>query len=187
MKALASAGTGSVRAVVTEAMDGRGAELVAEYADCMQIGARNMQNYSLLKFCGTLGKPVLLKRGLAATINDLLLSAEYLLSIGNKDGFLCQSGVTPSLPATPRVRCPLNYGRTPFPCFSSPSDFGPWHAKACGHSWQASSSDCFLLSLTVTSEPVRPFSVFSCSPSSTGRCVAIESASCVHRAFQTRD
>jgi 3-deoxy-7-phosphoheptulonate synthase len=87
-------------AIVTEAMDETGAELVAEYADCIQIGARNMQNYSLLKFVGTLGKPVLLKRGLAATINDLLLSAEYVLANGNENVILCERGVRTFDPAT---------------------------------------------------------------------------------------
>ncbi len=87
-------------AIVTEAMDESGAELVAEYADCIQIGARNMQNYSLLKFVGTLGKPVLLKRGLAATINDLLLSAEYVLANGNENVILCERGVRTFDPAT---------------------------------------------------------------------------------------
>jgi 3-deoxy-7-phosphoheptulonate synthase len=80
-------------AIVTEAMDERGADLVAEYADCIQIGARNMQNYSLLRHVGTLKKPVLLKRGMAATINDLLLSAEYILAEGNLNVILCERGV----------------------------------------------------------------------------------------------
>ncbi|HEY0929477.1 MAG TPA: 3-deoxy-7-phosphoheptulonate synthase [Gemmatimonas sp.] len=80
-------------AIVTEAMDERGADLVAEYADCIQIGARNMQNYSLLRYVGTLGKPVMLKRGMAATINDLLLSAEYVLAEGNPNVILCERGV----------------------------------------------------------------------------------------------
>jgi 3-deoxy-7-phosphoheptulonate synthase len=79
--------------IVTEAMDERGAELVAEYADCIQIGARNMQNYSLLKAVGRLNKPVLLKRGLAATVTDLLLSAEYVLAAGNSQVILCERGV----------------------------------------------------------------------------------------------
>ena len=87
-------------AIVTEAMDEAGAELVAEHADCIQIGARNMQNYSLLKFVGTLGKPVLLKRGLAATISDLLLSAEYVLANGNENVILCERGVRTFDPAT---------------------------------------------------------------------------------------
>ncbi|MEO6592366.1 MAG: 3-deoxy-7-phosphoheptulonate synthase [Gemmatimonadaceae bacterium] len=79
--------------IVTEAMDDEGAHLVAEVADCIQIGARNMQNYSLLKTVGRIGKPVLLKRGMAATITDLLLSAEYILSEGNGQVILCERGV----------------------------------------------------------------------------------------------
>ena len=79
--------------IVTEAMDDEGAHLVAEVADCIQVGARNMQNYSLLKTVGRIGKPVLLKRGMAATITDLLLSAEYILSEGNEQVILCERGV----------------------------------------------------------------------------------------------
>jgi 3-deoxy-7-phosphoheptulonate synthase len=79
--------------IVTEAMDEEGAELVAEYADMIQIGARNMQNYSLLKVAGKLNKPVLLKRGMAATIQDLLLSAEYILAEGNTNVVLCERGL----------------------------------------------------------------------------------------------
>ena len=89
--ALARAETGLP--IVTEAMDDEGAYLVAEVADCIQIGARNMQNYSLLKTVGRIGKPVLLKRGMAATISDLLLSAEYILSEGNGKVILCERGV----------------------------------------------------------------------------------------------
>jgi 3-deoxy-7-phosphoheptulonate synthase len=89
--ALARAETGLP--IVTEAMDDEGAHLVAEVADCIQIGARNMQNYSLLKTVGRIGKPVLLKRGMAATITDLLLSAEYILSEGNGQVILCERGV----------------------------------------------------------------------------------------------
>ena len=85
--------------IVTEAMDDEGAKLVADYADCIQIGARNMQNYSLLKAVGRLGKPVLLKRGLAATISELLLSAEYILSEGNSQVILCERGVRTFDPA----------------------------------------------------------------------------------------
>ncbi|HZK78781.1 MAG TPA: 3-deoxy-7-phosphoheptulonate synthase [Gemmatimonadaceae bacterium] len=79
--------------IVTEAMDDEGAYLVAEVADCIQVGARNMQNYSLLKTVGRIGKPVLLKRGMAATISDLLMSAEYILSEGNGQVILCERGV----------------------------------------------------------------------------------------------
>ena len=80
-------------AIVTEAVDPEGVPLVAEYADVIQIGARNMQNYPLLKRAGVCGKPVLLKRGMAATINEMLLAAEYLLSAGNLDVILCERGV----------------------------------------------------------------------------------------------
>ncbi|MEP6692260.1 MAG: 3-deoxy-7-phosphoheptulonate synthase [Gemmatimonadaceae bacterium] len=86
-------------AIVTEAMDEEGADLVAEFGDCIQIGARNMQNYSLLKTVGRLRKPVLLKRGMAATISDLLLSAEYILAEGNAQVILCERGVRTFDPA----------------------------------------------------------------------------------------
>ena len=93
LEMLATARRETGLAIVTEAMDDEGAELVAEHADCIQVGARNMQNYSLLRAVGRLGKPVLLKRGLAATITDLLLSAEYILSEGNEQVILCERGV----------------------------------------------------------------------------------------------
>jgi 3-deoxy-7-phosphoheptulonate synthase len=93
LKLLAKAKQETGLPIVTEAMDEEGAELVAEYADMIQIGARNMQNYSLLKTAGKLKKPVLLKRGMAATIQDLLLSAEYLLAEGNTNVVLCERGL----------------------------------------------------------------------------------------------
>ena len=79
--------------IVTEVLDTETAELVAEYADCLQIGARNMQNFALLKKVGRLRKPVLLKRGMSATIEEFLLSAEYLLAEGNYEVVLCERGV----------------------------------------------------------------------------------------------
>ena len=79
--------------ICTEAMDADGVQWIAEMADIVQIGARNMQNYSLLKAAGKCGKPVLLKRGIAATITELLLSAEYILAEGNGDIILCERGV----------------------------------------------------------------------------------------------
>ena len=85
--------------IVTEAMDAEGAQMVAEIADCIQIGARNMQNYSLLKTVGRMKKPILLKRGMAATINELLLSAEYILAEGNENVILCERGVRSFDPA----------------------------------------------------------------------------------------
>lgn len=80
-------------AIVTEAMDNEQVDLVAEVADIVQLGARNMQNYSLLRKAGRCGKPVLLKRGLSATIQDLLLSAEYILAEGNPEVILCERGL----------------------------------------------------------------------------------------------
>ncbi|HEY8503638.1 MAG TPA: 3-deoxy-7-phosphoheptulonate synthase [Gemmataceae bacterium] len=79
--------------VVTEVMDTRQVELVARYTDMFQIGARNMQNFDLLREVGMTDKPVLLKRGMSATVKDLLMSAEYILSAGNPNVVLCERGV----------------------------------------------------------------------------------------------
>jgi 3-deoxy-7-phosphoheptulonate synthase len=79
--------------VVTEVMDPRQVPLVDRYADMLQIGARNMQNFNLLNEVGQTRKPVLLKRGLSATVKDLLMSAEYILSAGNPNVVLCERGV----------------------------------------------------------------------------------------------
>jgi 3-deoxy-7-phosphoheptulonate synthase len=93
LRYLAEARERTGMAVVTEALDSDGVDAVAEYADIIQIGARNMQNYTLLRKAGQSGKPVLLKRGMAATIKELLLSAEYLLAEGNDQVILCERGV----------------------------------------------------------------------------------------------
>lgn len=79
--------------VITEVMDARDVDLVARYADILQIGARNMQNYTLLDEVGRAGKPTMLKRGLNATIEEWLLAAEYILSHGNRDVILCERGI----------------------------------------------------------------------------------------------
>jgi len=79
--------------VVTEVMDSRDVELVARYADVLQIGARNMQNFSLLEACGSQPKPVLLKRGLSATVQEWLMAAEYILKQGNFQVILCERGI----------------------------------------------------------------------------------------------
>ena len=79
--------------VVTEVMETGDVATVAEYADALQIGARNMQNFSLLKAVGRVGKPVVLKRGMAAKVEDLLLAAEYLLAEGNDQVILCERGI----------------------------------------------------------------------------------------------
>ena len=93
LELLAEAREQTGMATVTEALDPEGADLVAEYADIIQIGARNMQNYALLRRAGQLGKPVLLKRGMSATIDELLLAAEYVLNEGNDRVILCERGV----------------------------------------------------------------------------------------------
>ncbi|MGE5235011.1 MAG: 3-deoxy-7-phosphoheptulonate synthase [Acidobacteriota bacterium] len=79
--------------IVSEALDEESLDLVAEYCDMIQIGARNMQNFSLLRTCGRARKPVLLKRGMAATIEELLMAAEYVLSEGNYHVVLCERGI----------------------------------------------------------------------------------------------
>jgi 3-deoxy-7-phosphoheptulonate synthase len=79
--------------VVTEVTDTRNVEVVAQYSDMIQIGARNMQNFALLLEVGQTKKPVLLKRGMSATVEDLLMSAEYILSQGNNDVVLCERGI----------------------------------------------------------------------------------------------
>ncbi len=80
-------------AIVTEALDEEGLEMVAEVADMVQIGARNMHNFALLRACGRLRKPILLKRGMSATIDEWLLAAEYVLAGGNSDVVLCERGI----------------------------------------------------------------------------------------------
>ncbi len=79
--------------IITEAMDQAGIDLVEKYGDCIQIGARNMQNYSLLKYAGKTRKPILLKRGLSATLDEFLLAAEYIMAEGNYDVILCERGI----------------------------------------------------------------------------------------------
>jgi 3-deoxy-7-phosphoheptulonate synthase len=100
LKLLAKARDETGLLICTEAMDPDGVGWVSEVADIIQIGARNMQNFSLLRAAGRAGKPVLLKRGIAATITELLLSAEYLLAEGNNDVILCERGVRGFDPTT---------------------------------------------------------------------------------------
>jgi 3-deoxy-7-phosphoheptulonate synthase len=111
--------------IVTEAMDGEGLDYVVEVADIIQIGARNMQNYSLLKQAGRAGKPILLKRGLSATIQELLLSAEYILAEGNPQVILCERGVRGFDPATRNLfdlsAIPVVHGLSHLPIIADPS------------------------------------------------------------------
>ena len=93
LRILAEAREATGLPVLTEAIDNEGVDLVERYADAIQIGARNMQNFSLLKRVGRARKPVVLKRGMSATLEEFLMSAEYILSEGNYDVILCERGV----------------------------------------------------------------------------------------------
>lgn len=93
LKFLRRAGDETGLPVITEVIDTSDVSLVAEYADVLQIGSRNMQNFRLLRAVGKLKKPVLLKRGMAATLNEFLMSAEYIFSEGNERVILCERGI----------------------------------------------------------------------------------------------
>src|SRR4051795_1379363 len=93
LKLLRKAKEATGLAIITEVMSDRDVDLVAEYADCMQVGARNMQNFALLKSLGACGRPVLLKRGMSSTIKELLMSAEYIVAHGNPNVILCERGI----------------------------------------------------------------------------------------------
>jgi len=93
LKMLAAARDETGLPIVTEVMDPRDLDVVCEYADVLQVGARNTQNFLLLAELGKLGRPVLLKRGAATTIEELLMSAEYMVKEGNRDVILCERGI----------------------------------------------------------------------------------------------
>jgi 3-deoxy-7-phosphoheptulonate synthase len=93
LKLLRKAKQATGLAIISEVMTDSDADLLAEYADIIQVGARNMQNFALLKRLGGLRKPVMLKRGLSSTLKELLLSAEYIVSKGNTQVMLCERGV----------------------------------------------------------------------------------------------
>ena len=93
LKLLAAARAETGMPVITEVLTPHDVDVVAEYADILQIGARNMQNFILLEECGRSGKPVMLKRGLSATIQEWLLSSEYILATGNRQVILCERGI----------------------------------------------------------------------------------------------
>jgi 3-deoxy-7-phosphoheptulonate synthase len=111
--------------VVTEVMDPRCVDLVVRYADMLQIGARNMQNFVLLNEVGQTRKPVLLKRGMSASVTDLLMSAEYILARGNPNVVLCERGVKGFDNATRNVydvaAVPLAQGLSHLPIIVDPS------------------------------------------------------------------
>ena len=112
-------------AVVTEVLDVRDVEDVAKYADMLQVGARNMQNFTLLQEVGNIHKPVLLKRGLSATIDEWLMAAEYIVSAGNHEVVLCERGIRSFDPMTRNVldlsAIPLVKSLTHLPVVVDPS------------------------------------------------------------------
>jgi 3-deoxy-7-phosphoheptulonate synthase len=93
LKLLAKAKRATGLSIITEVMSDRDVDLVADYADILQIGARNMQNFALLKTLGKCHRPVLLKRGMSSTIKELLMSAEYVVAHGNSNVILCERGI----------------------------------------------------------------------------------------------
>jgi len=93
LKLLQKAKKATGLAIITEVMSDRDVDLIAQYADIMQVGARNMQNFVLLKALGKCGRPVLLKRGMSGTIKELLMSAEYIVAHGNSEVILCERGI----------------------------------------------------------------------------------------------
>ena len=111
--------------VVSEVMEKSQIGLLSEYSDVLQVGARNMQNFSLLRELGTIRRPVLLKRGIAATIEELLLSAEYIMSGGNYDVILCERGIRTFETATRNTfdvsAIPVLHGLTHLPVAADPS------------------------------------------------------------------
>jgi 3-deoxy-7-phosphoheptulonate synthase len=125
LKLLAKAREETGLLICTEAMDPEGLGWVSEVADVIQLGARNMQNYSLLKAAGRAGKPVLLKRGISATLTELLLSAEYILAEGNHEVMLCERGVRGFDPATRNIldltAIPLTHKLSHLPILADPS------------------------------------------------------------------
>jgi len=114
--------------IVTEVMDTRQVDRVASYADVLQIGARNMQNYNLLMEVGRLRRPVLLKRGMSATVEDLLLAAEYVMSQGNPNVILCERGIRTFGTATRNTfdlaAIPVLKQETHLPVIADPSHAG---------------------------------------------------------------
>jgi 3-deoxy-7-phosphoheptulonate synthase len=122
---LAAARTETGLAVVTEVVAGEDVELVAKYADVLQIGARNMQNYRLLEAAGKVDRPVLLKRGPSATIEELLLAAEYILDAGNQQVMLCERGIRTFEAHTrftlPLATVPYLHAKTHLPVVVDPS------------------------------------------------------------------
>jgi 3-deoxy-7-phosphoheptulonate synthase len=143
--------------VVTEVMDTREVELVASYADVLQIGARNMQNFSLLTEVGRLQRPVLLKRGMSATVQDLLLAAEYVMSQGNSNVILCERGIrtfgTETRNTFDLAAIPVLKRETHLPVIADPSHAGGRRALVAPLSYAAIAAGADGLMIEVHPDP----------------------------------
>lgn len=143
--------------VVTEVMDTRQVELVAGYADMLQIGARNMQNFALLTEVGRLHRPVFLKRGMSATVKDLLLAAEYVMSQGNMQVVLCERGIRTFGTATRNTfdlaAIPVLKRETHLPVFADPSHAGGARHLVAPLSFAAAAAGADGLMVEVHPEP----------------------------------
>lgn len=132
LKYLAQAGLEAGLPVVTEVMDARHLDIVCRYADILQVGSRNMQNFTLLEELGRIRKPVLLKRGMSATIEEFLYAAEYIMSEGNEEVILCERGIrtyeTASRNTLDLNAVPILKRRTHLPVIVDPS-------HGTGYSW----------------------------------------------------
>jgi 3-deoxy-7-phosphoheptulonate synthase len=156
---LARVRTESGLPVVTEVRDTRQVEMVASYADILQIGARNMQNFALLTEVGRLRRPVLLKRGMSATVNDLLLAAEYVMAQGNPNVILCERGIRTFETATRNTfdlaAIPVLKAETHLPVFADPSHAGGRRALVAPLSYAAVAAGADGLIVEVHPDPER--------------------------------
>ncbi|HVG45468.1 MAG TPA: 3-deoxy-7-phosphoheptulonate synthase, partial [Longimicrobium sp.] len=148
--------------VVTEVMDTRQVERVAEHADVLQVGARNMQNFSLLSELGRVQRPVLLKRGLSATIQELLMAAEYIMAHGNRDVILCERGIRTYETATRNTldvaAIPVLKAETHLPVLVDPSHAGGRASLVAPLSFAAIAAGADGLMVEVHPEPLRALS-----------------------------
>ncbi|MBT3922955.1 MAG: 3-deoxy-7-phosphoheptulonate synthase [Nitrospina sp.] len=162
LKLLASAKEASGLPIVTEVMNPREIDLVAKYADIIQVGARNMQNFSLLKELGKIDKPILLKRGMMNTIQEFLMSAEYVLSEGNTQVILCERGIRTFETATRNtldISCiPVLKKETHLPIIVDPSHAtGHWEmVESMSRASIAAGADGLIIE--VHPDPVKAFS-----------------------------
>lgn len=162
LKLLAAAKEVSGLPIVTEVMNPREIDLVAKYADVIQVGARNMQNFSLLKELGKIDKPILLKRGMMNTIQEFLMSAEYVLSEGNNKVILCERGIRTFETATRNtldISCiPVLKKETHLPIIVDPSHAtGHWDmVESMSRASIAAGADGLIIE--VHPDPVKAFS-----------------------------